>query len=512
MREHAARHGWTIAMAMGSYNTVVPSFTRKEFLGIAAGSLSLNVRAAPALQRRPKNVLLVMCDQHKHQALSIDGDPVAHTPNLDALARSGIRFDSAYCSNPVCVPARASLLTGLYTHHHHTWNNTTPLPFEHKTIAHYLGRAGYMSALIGKMHFVDAQTHGFDYKLDFNDWFQYLGPKTKLWADELGLPNSGSGQPQIDDLWRDFGDPWKDVREPDGRKGAVSVGGISKIPDRDQFESFVARESIRFLKEHGKQQPFFLVTSFLKPHDPFMPSARFAARYPPESMRLPDTWGKVDLDTVPREIRNAITLDRPTPELKDPAQAKRRISYYYASLEQMDEAAGQVLKALDDLGLAEDTLVVYTSDHGEMLGEHGLWNKFVFYEPSVAVPLIFHVPGLTQANARCATPISITQVMPTILEICGVPVPSGIDGESLVRDLRQPAATRQTTVYSEYALRSPGAKYMIRRGDYKYCHYDNDTPELYNLRGDPKEMHNLAATEKSRAAEMDAEILAWRAK
>jgi len=308
------------------------------------------------------------------------------------------------------------------------------------------------------MHFVDAQTHGFDYKLDFNDWFQYLGPKTKLWADELGQPNSGSGQPQIDDLWRDFGDPWKDVRERDDRKGSVSVGGISKIPERDQFR-ILCRARIHPVPQRAWQATaVFLVTSFLRPHDPFMLSERFANRYPPESIRLPDTWGKVDLNTVPREIGNSITLDRPTPELKDPAQAKRRISYYYAGLEQMDEAAGQVLTALDDLGLAENTLVVYTSDHGEMLGEHGLWNKFVFYEPSVAVPLIFRVPGLTQANARCATPVSITQVMATIMEICGVPVPSGIDGKSLMRDLRQPTATRQTTVYSEYALHSPQAK------------------------------------------------------
>ena len=493
------------------HNTFVASLTRKQFLGVTAGALPLQVRVASA-QRRPKNVLLVMTDQHRQHALSIDGNPVAHTPNLDALARSGTRFDYAYCSNPVCTPARASLHTGLYTHHHHSWNNGTPWPFEHKTTADYLGRAGFMTASIGKLHCVDAQTHGFDYKLDFNDWFQYLGPKAKLWADELGHPNSGSGQPQIDDLWRDYGDPWKGLREYDGRKGSVAVGGVSKLEEHDGFEAFVARESIRFLKNHGKQQPFFLVTSFLKPHDPFMPSARFAAKYPAEAMHLPDTWGKVNLDTIPRQIRASILLDRPTPELKDPEQAKRRIGYYYGSLEEMDDAAGQVLKALDDLGLADDTMVVYTSDHGEMLGEHGLWNKFVFYEPSVCVPLIFRVPGLTQANVRCATPVSITQVMPTILELCGVPVQSGVDGESLVRDLKQPSAKRQTTVYSEYALNSPRAKYLIRRGDYKYSHYDDDTPELYNLRDDPKEMHNLATTEKSRAAELDAEILAWRVK
>src|SRR5712692_7478329 len=233
------------------------NLTRKQFLSTSTGFL-INRVAFPQPSSHPKNILLLMGDQHKPDALGIDGDRVAKTPHLDELARSSVRFGRAYCTNPVCVPSRASLLTGLYTHHHTAYNNTTPWPFEHKTIAHHFSRAGYMTALIGKMHFVDAQTHGFDYRLDFNDWFQYLGPKTKLYADELSKPDSGSGQPQIDDLWRDFGDPWTGARENDNREGPVHMGRVSKIPEQDQFESFVARESIRFLKNHARQQPFFL--------------------------------------------------------------------------------------------------------------------------------------------------------------------------------------------------------------------------------------------------------------
>jgi choline-sulfatase len=186
--------------------------TRKQFLSIGAAGLSARAVAAVSQSTasdRPKNVLLLMSDQHRRDALRIAGDSVARTPNLDALARTSVRFTNAYCSNPVCTPSRASLLTGLHTHNHQTWGNTTAWPFEHKTIAHYFGRAGYMTALIGKMHFVDAQTHGFDYRLDFNDWYQYLGPKIQLYADELSRANSGSGLPQIDDLWRDAGDPWR---------------------------------------------------------------------------------------------------------------------------------------------------------------------------------------------------------------------------------------------------------------------------------------------------------------
>jgi choline-sulfatase len=484
--------------------------TRRMFAGALGASFC---RTGFSQQRgRPKNILLLMADQHRPQALGVDGHPVARTPGLDVLARSGVRFDHAYCTNPVCVPSRASLLTGLYTHNHRAYNNATPWPFEKKTMAHYLGRAGYMTAMIGKMHFVDAQTHGFDYRLDFNDWMQYLGPKAKLYADELGRRNSGSGNPQIDDLWRDFGDPWIGTREDDGRKGLVTIGSPSKFEEKDHFESFVTRESIRFMKNHGAAQPFLLVASYLKPHDPFTPAERFARMFRPEDMGIPDTWGKVNLETVPKEIPEAITNDRVTPELKNnPEAVKQHIAYYYANLAQMDDNAGAVLNALRELKLEDDTIVVYTTDHGEMLGEHGLWQKFVFYEPSVGVPLIFRVPGLTSPGARSQTLVSLAGVVPTLLELCGVSVPSGLDGESVAPDLREPQRTRKTTVFAEYALRSPRAKAMIRGGDYKYCYYSNDIAELFNLREDPMEMSNLAlgAKHAAKVEEMKARLFAW---
>jgi choline-sulfatase len=483
--------------------------TRKQFLAWSAAPLVPRFSFAQASPR--KNILLLMSDQHRPRALGVDGDPLARTPNLDALARTSTRFASAYCSNPVCVPSRASLLTGLYTHNHGALNNGTSWASDKKTIAHYLGRAGYMSALIGKMHFVDAQTHGFDYHLGFNDWFQYLGPKTKLYADELSRANSGSGLPEIDDLWRDSGDPWKGERAPDGRQGPVHPGGVSKLAEQDHFESFVARESVRFLRTHGRRQPFFLISSFLKPHDPFMPASRFAAMFRARDMKLPDTWGKVDLATIPREIANSIRASGPTPELLQAENARQRIASYYANLAQMDDALGKVVDALRELDLEKDTLVLYTSDHGEMLGEHGLWNKFVFYEPSVGVPLIVRVPGLTQPDARSQTPVSLVQVLPTLLDLCGIPIPSGLDGESLSQDLREPARRRDTTVYAEYNLGNPRAKYMIRRGDFKYNYYTSDTPELYDLRSDPQEMRNLArqAEYQRKLEELKAQLFAW---
>jgi len=475
---------------------------------VAASLLPRLVRAQSG--GRPKNVLLMMSDQHKPGALGASGDTVARTPHLDALARTATRFSNCYCSNPVCTPSRASLLTGLYTHHHGAINNATPWAFEHKTLAHMFGGAGYMSALVGKMHFVDAQTHGFDYHVDFNDWYQFLGPKTKLYAEELGRPNSGSGLPEVDDFWRDFGDPWKNAREADDRQGSVAVGRVSKIPEEQQFDAFVARESIRFLKQHSKQQPFFLVTSFLRPHDPFMPSQRFSDMFRPEDMKLPATYGKVDLSTVPQEIRRTIERDAPTPELGDPEQAKRRIAYYYANLAQMDDNAGKVLGALRELNLENDTIVLYTSDHGEMLGEHKLWNKFVFYESSVRVPLLVRVPGLP-AGGESRTPVSNVDIAATLGELTGLRAPNPTDGHSFAADLREPGKTRDTTVFSEYNLGNQRAKYMIRQGDWKYNFYTHDIAELFNLREDPEEMRNLAARPEYRGKveELKGQMLAW---
>jgi choline-sulfatase len=485
--------------------------TRKDFLRLGgaalAPALGLPVRGQSV---RPKNVLLLMSDQHRRDCLGIEGNALARTPNLDALARSSVRFGSAYCSNPVCTPSRASLLTGLYTHHHHAWSNTTPWHFEHKTAAHYFGRAGYMTALIGKMHFVDAQTHGFDYHLDFNDWFQSLGPKTKLYAEELSRANSGSGMPQIDDLWLDGGDPWKGARTLDSREGAVAVGAVSKISEADHFESFVARETVRFLRAHGKQQPFFAISSCLKPHDPFMPAERFASMFRAEDMKLPPTWGKVDLARAPKEVRNSIELTGATPELRDPAQARQRIAMYYANLAQMDDAMGKVLGALRELDLEKDTIVVYTSDHGEMLGDHGLWHKFQFYEGSCGVPLIVRAPGVTESGSTCAAPVSLVELLPTLAELCGVALPA-LDGKSLVPQLRNPRELRDQPVFSEFNLQTPRAKYMIRRGDYKYTFRVNDMAELYDLRSDPDEMNNLALKpeDRARVEALKNELFAW---
>ena len=418
---------------------------------------------------------------------------MARTPHLDRLAEESTRFTAAYCTNPVCTPSRASIMTGLYSHNLEAQNNTEPYAPTHKTMAHHFNAAGYMTGLVGKMHWVDAQTHGFEYRLEFNDWYQYLGPKTQIYADELGAPNSGSGLPEIDDLWRDAGDPWKGHRTPDGRKNAVSLGRVSKLAEEDHFDSFVARESIRFLKRFGNgPQPFFLVTSFLRPHDPFMPAQRFADMFRADDMKLPASWGKAELDKLPAEVQRSIRFNGPTSELSDPQKAKEHMAYYYANLAEMDSCLGQVVQAVKDLGLENDTIICYTSDHGEMLGDLGLWQKFQFYEGSCGIPLLIRVPG--RSASVCETPVSLVHLCNTLTDLAGVPLLAPTDGKSLRPLLgRTPPEHNFGPVFAEYALDGRQPKSMIRQGEWKYTYWVHDIPELYNLRTDPEELHNLAA-------------------
>lgn len=477
---------WT-ASTLAALGLRTDTVSAQESSPAASASNEIGAEA----RRRP-NVLILMSDQHKRSCMGVAGDPVASTPHLDRLAQQSLRFTSAYCNYPVCAPSRASFLTGRYNHYLETWDNSDPYSPRHKTVAHTFSRAGYFTGLIGKMHFVDAQTHGFEYKLDFNDWFQYLGPRIKLFANEKGGRGSGAGLPQIESLWEGEGDPWKNLIEPDGRLGPEAVGRPSRMEETDHFESFVARESIRFLEKHSQQdEPFFLVSSFLKPHAPFMPAKRFAEMFQLEQMSLSATWGKADLENIPAQVRRFIEQCPYTPELLKSDGARKRMAYYYGNLAQMDDAAGQVLSALERLGLDRNTIVVYTADHGEMLSDLGLWNKGQFYEGSCGVPLLVRIPG--HAPGVCEQPVSLISLHPTVAELCGLQPVAECDGPSFADlFLRPEAGFQYGPVFGEFALGSEGAKYMIRDGSLKYTYWANDMPELYDLSTDPSELRNLA--------------------
>lgn len=494
---------------------------RRNFL-VNAAAATLAATGAPAeaqtsevnrpdarTGRRP-NVLLLMSDQHKRSCMGVCGDPVAVTPNLDRLAGESVRFTNGYCNNPTCVPSRASMMTGLFNHHLRN-NGEGPYAPGFVTMPDRFSRAGYFTGLIGKMHAMDAQLHGFDYQLEFSEWFQCLGPATKLYADEMGGPGSGAGFPQIQGLWKRAGDPWKGHIEPDGRLGPVAVGRPSVMEEKDHFESFVARETVHFLETYAQtDQPFFLISSLLKPHNPFMPARRFAEMFQPEEMKLSPTWGKADLNNIPRRVRQFIERDHFTPELIEPSEAKKRTAYYYGNLAQTDDCAGQILGALTRLGLDRNTIVVYTSDHGEMLGDLGLWAKFQFYEGSCGVPLMFRMPGA--APAVCDAPVSLVSLSATLTDLCDVPALSPTDGKSFAELVRRPTShSRYGPVFAEYDLGKNSAKYMILDDHWKYTYWIDDLPELYDLSSDPQELRNLSRSPEhaGKVKELHEKLFAW---
>jgi choline-sulfatase len=251
-------------------------------------------------------------------------------------------------------------------------------------------------------------------------------------------------------------------------------------------------------------------TSSLKPHDPFTPARRFAEMFQAEEMHLPSSWGKADKGRMPREVVRSIEFNAPTPELRDPAQARKRIALYYACLAQMDDCLGKVLQAVIDMQLENDTVICYTSDHGEMLGDLGLWQKFEFYEGSCGVPLMFKVPG--RSAGICATPVSLVSMPATLTGLAGVKQIAPNDGIGLMPWIEDPQSRKAYgPVFAEYGLRSRQPKSMIRVGQWKYTYWLHDIPELYDLDSDPEELHNLAEEPKyaAKEEELRARLLEW---
>jgi choline-sulfatase len=463
--------------------------TRKDFLRAAALAPSL----APAAQRaipaasRP-NVLLIMADQHRPEYMTAAGSSLVPTPNIDRIAARGVRFTHAVCPYPVCAASRASLLSGLYPHTHGVINNTDLLDWRTRTVAHHFADAGYHTGLIGKMHFNDGHTHGFHYFLGFNDWFMYLGPKVQAYANEIAnhaigpqffatVNDDGSGLPELPGVWGGKL-PWAGHVE--------RIGFASEIEPDDQFDAFVARESVRFLERHGKTEPFFLVASFLKPHPPLHPPRPWDARYPVDTIALPPVG---DVTQYPKRVQNRIDSFQ---RLGSQRLREHRAGYL-GNLAYVDTCVGEVYRSLERLALLENTIVVYTSDHGEMDGDHGLYQKFCLFDPSVGVPLIVSYPGKLPEGRISHELVEYMSIYPTLAELTGTDAPRGIDAGSFARLARNPDAKGPEAVFSEFNLKAQTDCYMVRTRRYKYIYNRGDIAELYDLEADPRENVNRQA-------------------
>jgi choline-sulfatase len=411
------------------------------------------------------NILFVMADQLTASVLPFHGGP-ADAPNIEPLGEEGVVFDAAYCTTPLCAPSRASLLAGRLPSVLGTYDNAAEFGASIPTVAHHLRDRGYATCLAGKMHFIGPdQLHGFEERLTTDvytagfDWIPdwSLSPPERLpWYHDLAVVN-GAG-PREATLQLDYDEE-------------VGFRSVRKLWD-------LARDRTR---------PFFLIASFTHPHDPYEIPLRYWNRYEGRDLPSPHVSPRQLEEHDPHSRRVLEMCGAAEVEITAESAARARRAYY-AAVSYVDDKVGELLRALEETGLRDDTIVVFGSDHGDMLGERGLWFKMTFFEDSARVPLIVHAPGRF-APARVPQPVSLVDLLPTLVDL------SGAETERSLVPLLRGEAIEPGTVACEYlAEGTPAPAVMIREGSLKYIRRPGDPDLLFDLDADPLELENLAPT------------------
>ncbi len=456
-------------------------------LVLAAMSVVLTV----SLQGQQRyNVLLIMSDDLNNM-LGCYGDSLAKTPNIDRLASRGTRFDRAYCTFPLCGPSRNSMLTGLYPNstgilaNAQIFRQTIP---SQVSLPQAFRRQGYFAARIGKLyHYNVPNSIGTDGHDDPASWELEINPAG---VDRL------EEHPHIFSLIP-------------GSFGGTLSWYASPKSDEFHTDGLIAREAEWVLERCARQRhrPFFLAVGFFRPHTPYVaPKDPYFGLYPEEQMPVVTGIEDDQKDIPPAGLAS---YKREQDKLTDGLRRQCRQAYY-ASISFMDAQVGRILDALDRLGLAESTIIVFTSDHGYHMGEHGLWQKQSLFEESARVPFLMVVPGVTQPGSAVPTPVSQIDLFPTLAELCGIPQPENLQGQSLVPMLRDPNYTGRgwalTQVVRGGNIRRAGASpavgdrgrrffgYSLRTARWRYTEWDEgrEGRELYDHEKDPRELTNLA--------------------
>ena len=393
------------------------------------------------------------------------GHPVVQTPHLDRLSEQSYTFANAYCNSPICTPSRLSLLTGRYPHQIGAWDLGAIADRRYQTWGDHLTNAGYETVLCGRTHF-----NGTDRLLGFS---HRLLDDLPRWCHTTGRPPR---------------------RTPDARRGSNSHVTECGPGDHEhtRYDRNVTDLAVDFLREKAAasdDKPFLLYCGFMHPHFPLIAPPEFYSLYDPDALELPATWNEPleSQHPVIQHHRWAWRNDIPPPE----ATVRCALASYYALVSSLDAQIGRILEAIDTSLLRENTIVIYTSDHGEMAGHHGIWQKQCFYEPAVKVPLMLRMPS--GETGRVAQNVSLVDVLPTLLEIADLETPSDLPGDSLLGIAQHEANERTRAVLSEYHhMGMLNAGFMLKRGDYKLCHYVGSEPQLFNVAVDPLENDDLA--------------------
>ena len=420
---------------------------------------------------KPSNLLIFMSDEHTQRMSGCYGSPIVRTPNIDSIAARGVRFDNAYSNCPICVPARANFVTGRYIHETGNWDNAAPYTGATEGWGHRLTDQGIPLTIIGKMHFRSVDDdNGFPDERIIMDVKDGIG-------DLFGL-NRTNMSPQSHMV--------ENVRN-------AGPGETEYI----RFDTAVAEEAVRWIDGEAAdtREPWCLWVSFVTPHFPYVVPDQYFDLYPVDEVEWPIDGSAADWPDHPY-IEAVRGLRMPIEEREfDEAVVRRAIAAYYGLITFMDAQIGRVMRALDSAGLSDSTRIMYTSDHGEMLGDFGFWGKSCMYEGSAAVPLVVSGPGVPRGKA-VQDPVSLVDFFPSILEAVGAkpePADDDLPGTSLWRLADDDRPARSDPVFSEYhAIYSPEAQYMLRDAQYKYVHYTGGyPPQLFDMLDDPREQRDL---------------------
>jgi choline-sulfatase len=425
-----------------------------------------------ALRGKP-NILIIMVDQLNGTFFPDGPADFLHVPNLKALAARSARFVNNYTSSPLCAPARASFMAGQLPSRTRVYDNAAEYVSSIPTYAHHLRRAGYYTALSGKMHFVGPdQLHGFEERLTTD-----IYPADFGWTPDYRKPGE-----RIDWWYHNM--------------GSVTGAGVAEITNQMEYDdevAFFANQKLYQLardNDDPDRRPWCLTVSFTHPHDPYVARRRFWDLYEDCARLMPEVGMLEHHDPHSLRILKSCDYDSFTITDEDVRRSRRA---YFANISYLDEKIGELIDTLRRTRMLDDTLILFCSDHGDMLGERGLWFKMNFFEGSARVPLMIAGPGV-QAGAHLA-PVSNLDITPTICDLAGISIDEigpWTDGESLVPVLN--GATRTAPVLMEYAAEASYAPLVaIREGKWKYVHCELDPEQLYDLEADPHELNNLAA-------------------
>jgi choline-sulfatase len=419
----------------------------------------------------PKNLLIIMSDQHNRRILGCYGHEIVRTPSLDRLAAGGTLFSDAYTPSPVCVPARAAFATGKYVHLIGTWDNAIAYDGTVPSWHHLLRERGHQVVAIGKLHFRSKEDDN-----GFSD-------------EQIGM-HILDGEGDLLGLVRD-----EDMPKRDGSYKMAKLAGPGESMYTIYDREIAARAQVWLREEAHKHKgkPWILFVSFVCPHFPLTAPPEHFYRYWDQKLPWPKLYDRRHEPLHPflEDYRKSFAYDE---FFETAAMVKRAQAGYLGLCSFLDENIGKVLTALSDAGLTDETRVVYTSDHGDNLGARGLWGKSTMYEESVAVPLIVAGPDIPVAT-RISAPVNLLDLYPFIVESVGAASPKTITAEHPGVSITRTISTRddRRVVFSEYhGMGSKTAAYMIRKGPYKLVYYADYPPQLFDLAGDPEELNDIA--------------------